>query len=164
MGSGKTTIFKRVMENTPKLIGFDLDELVKEEISEGLEDLGQAIERVGFEKFRKVEKDLLLQKLKESGNALISLGGGSLSSEVIAEIENSEGIKLVWVDTDFETCWERISKESHRPLVKKGRAALESLFQERVSIYRQASLTLNSEEQGRVSKFEELDDECKTGA
>lgn len=164
MGSGKTTIFKRVMENSPGLFGIDLDELIKSEISEGQEDLGQAIERVGWEKFRETERSLLLESLEGNGNSLISLGGGSLSPEVIELISTSKDVKLVWIKTDFETCWERISKETHRPLVGLGKESLKTLFLEREKLYSAASLVLNSNDQRSLSTFEELDDGCKTEA
>lgn len=164
MGSGKTTIFKRLMENSPKVSGFDLDDLVQEKISLDGEDLGQAIERVGFEEFRLVERALLIEKLKEQGNVLISLGGGSLSPEVLEIISKDQDIKLIWLKTDFETCWERISGSKNRPLVKKGKDFLKKLFLERESIYCSADIVLNIEAQQRITCFEELDDECQVKA
>lgn len=164
MGSGKTTIFKRLMENSPKVLGFDLDNLVQEKISLDGEDLGQAIERIGFEEFRLVESHLLTEKLKEQGDCLISLGGGSLSPEILELISKDKGAKLVWVKTDFETCWERISGSTERPLVKKGKEALKQLFEEREAIYCSANIALEIEAQQRVSNFEELDDECQVKA
>lgn len=160
MGSGKTTIFKRVMKNSPKISGFDLDELVQKEISNPGENLGQAIERVGFKAFREVEKSLLFQKLRLEGSCLISLGGGSLSPEVLKYVEESKNIKLIWLKTDFETCWERISSSDDRPLVKKGKEALESLFTEREDQYRSANMVLDMLDQTRIMTFEELDDGC----
>lgn len=160
MGSGKTTILKRVMKNSPEISGYDLDELVQKEISWPSESLGQAIERIGFEVFREAEKSLLFQKLRMEGSCLISLGGGSLSSEVLKFIDKSNDIKLVWLKTDFETCWKRISSSIERPLVKKGQEALKNLFLEREVQYRSAHKVLGIEEQARIMTFEELDDGC----
>ena len=100
MGSGKTTIYKRIMQNSPEIPGFDLDDLVEKKISRESEDLGQAIERVGFSRFREVEKELLFEKLNEEGSSLICLGGGSLSQEVlnllgILKILSSFGLRQI---------------------------------------------------------------------
>lgn len=164
MGSGKTTIYKRIMQNSPEIPGFDLDDLVEKKISRESEDLGQAIERVGFSRFREAEKELLFEKLNEEGSSLICLGGGSLSQEVLNFIGNSKDIKLVWLKTDFETCWGRIKNSTERPLVKKGKEALMTLFKEREDLYRRANKIINLEEQSLISRFEELDDECKIKA
>jgi shikimate kinase len=160
MGSGKTTIYKRIMRNSSGVLGIDLDDLVQAELAKNGESLGAAIKRVGWKKFRETEQSLLFQKLKTEGSMLVSLGGGSLSHEALKFISDTKEVRLVWLKTDFETCWARISASSERPLVKKGKEALMHLFQERELLYSAASLILDSEQQERVLSFEELDDGC----
>ena len=126
MGSGKTTLFERIKEKCPEIECLDLDQVLAQEMAEAGETLGEAIERVGWDEFRDLEENKLYQILTTNSDLLVSLGVGSLSQKIIDEIDLDPEVLLVWLDTDFETCWERIRHDAGRPLVAKGKEFLKT--------------------------------------
>tara|TARA_Y100000590_G_scaffold459130_1_gene615432 strand:+ start:78541 stop:79044 length:504 start_codon:yes stop_codon:yes gene_type:complete len=156
MGSGKTTLFERIKSKSPEVSCKDLDQLIEEKLAEPDETLGDVIGRVGWEKFREVEESLLYQELSFDGNLLISLGGGSLTPRLVDEIDTNPEVRLIWLDTDFETCWSRVSDDAGRPLVAKGKDFLKNLYNERKPLYERASIHLNPHQQGLISNFQQL--------
>lgn len=155
-GSGKTTLFKRIVQNSENIQALELDDLVKSELGIKGETLGDTIRRVGMEGFRETERKLLNQQFSYTSDLLIGLGGGSLSEESIKKIETDKDSKLIWVKTDFETCWNRIAGDENRPLVVKGRAYLEELYKQREQLYKKASISLESEAQNNIFSFKDL--------
>lgn len=156
MGSGKTTLFERIKSNSPEVKCQDLDHVVRDELAQGDESLGDAINRLGWEKFREVENSQLNQLLKSDGDLLLSLGGGSLTPRVCDEIDMDPEVKLVWLETDFETCWDRVKDGAERPLVAKGKEFLQNLYNERKPLYQRAVVHLNPHEQERITLFQHL--------
>lgn len=156
MGSGKTTLFERVKSNCPEVKCIDLDHLLHEKLAEGEESLGDAIRRVGWDSFREAENKMLYQELNSDGDVLLSLGGGSLTPGVVDEIDKNPKMKLVWLETGFDTCWSRVSKDKNRPLVAKGKDFLNNLYNERKDLYSRASIQLNTEDQKKIRLFQQL--------
>jgi len=156
MGSGKTTLFERIKSKCPEVDCKDLDQLIEDKLAEPGETLGEVIGRVGWEKFREAEENLLYQELNSDGDLLLSLGGGSLTPRLIDEVDINPDIRLIWLDTDFETCWSRVSNDAGRPLVAKGKDYLKNLYNERKPLYERASIHLNPHQQGLISIFQQL--------
>lgn len=157
MGSGKSTLmdkWKAESENSEWLFQ-DLDDLVFEKLKDHGNTLGEAIEEVGWENFRNTEADLLKEKISEDKKIILSLGGGTLErEESLRLIKESENTYLVYLATPFEQCWERVSGDENRPLVKNGKEFLADLFKKRESQYSQADTSLKpSESQITLSSF-----------
>ena len=54
----------------------------------------------------------------------------------------------IWLNADLETLWKRVSRRSHRPLLRADnpKGVLSDLFDARKSIYEKADLIVPSEE------------------
>lgn len=130
MGCGKTTIGKL----TAKKFGcafFDTDELI-------VENQGMSIPEIFAQKgepyFRQVEADIVKSMCGKS--AVISCGGGAMINSATAEYVKSTGDKIIFLDVDFDTCYERISCDSNRPIVvNNSKEQLKAIFDERHKIY-----------------------------
>ena len=132
MGCGKTRTGKitaRLLHR--KFVDCD-DYIVKEEgrtIPEIFEQSGEAY-------FRKAETEAI-EKL--SGDFVVATGGGALINENSARAARENGI-VVFINTDFELCYERIKDDKNRPLVcKNTKEQLKELFEERKKIYKKNS-------------------------
>lgn len=154
MGSGKST-FLNLLRDESWGTFLDLDELIFDSIGKTNEDLGQAIERIGWESFRLKESEILKEVLSKDENVFLSLGGGTLET-----LENLELIlaksKLVFLDTPIEECWSRVQNEKQRPLVKNGQKAFYELYSGRLSQYNRANLKLSLEAQRKITKLEQI--------
>ena len=142
-GAGKSTLLNRLKEEK-SLKGFcfvDLDKFIEQEHAKGLE-LGDFIRNYGLEHFRGLEQKALKELTKEN-NLIVALGGGALNEATISFLESDwHGI---FFDIDFETCWKRIQGDSNRPLVNLGKENLQSLYMERLKLYKRFK-SLNSYE------------------
>lgn len=156
MGCGKTTFLKKLEKTSKGKEQFiDLDREMECRFALG-QNLGAYIEKVGWEKFREQEKKLIEEYLvQEHSLGVVALGGGALNSEIIHLMKSKSGF-LVWINTPFEKCWERIKNDQNRPLVQKGREELFKIYQERVAFYAQAQFQLHEEELLKISNLDEL--------
>src|SRR5690606_27580997 len=110
---------------------FDLDGHLEEKLGLKPESLGDYIKAHGLETFRKLEGETLLELVQKNSHSIISLGGGTLSAEVLKRLASYQEIKIVSLATSFEVCFERIKNDSNRPLVLLGKKKLEKLYRER---------------------------------
>ena len=135
MGSGKTTVGK-------KLAGFlrrefiDIDqELVKRT---GV-TISHIFEVEGEKGFRDRETRLLEEVCQRDG-AVVSTGGGIVLRDRNRELMQQAG-KVVFLDIDIETLWERLRGCQNRPLlqVDNPRERVQQLMEERDPAYREAA-------------------------
>lgn len=130
MGCGKTTIGKTLS----KFMGCsfcDTDELIEKKA--GM-TIPQIFKEKGEEEFRRLETEVI--KNLGSFSGVVSCGGGAMLSEKNAEIAASKGI-VIFLVTDFETCYERIKDDSNRPLaVSNTKEQLFEIFCQRMDKYR----------------------------
>ncbi len=129
MGCGKTTISVLLAKN----LGCkccDTDEMIVER--EGM-SIPSIFEKYGEQYFRQAETNLLNDM--KSFRGVAACGGGMMLSEENAAIANSSG-RVVFIDTPFEECYERISGDSNRPIAaSKTKEELKALFDERYPLY-----------------------------
>ena len=143
MGSGKSYLYKQ-WKNSLKDTSLDFvefDEVLVDASS--YQSIEQWVANVGWEEFRAAESQLLKDILEKRLGGIYSLGGGTLTEQSLKLIRESEDAKLLWVDTDFPTCWSRIEKDLSRPLVQKGKDFCENLFKERERLYEKADFHLS---------------------
>ncbi|GAB4018658.1 MAG: hypothetical protein Fur0010_19970 [Bdellovibrio sp.] len=158
MGCGKSTLLEKMKINDLEKDWKydDLDELIYQNWASDFPDLGAWIETVGWERFRRVEGDILKEVLEDTQKRVIALGGGT--------VEHHERLlqdwfsRMFWIDVDFAVCWERIKKMTHRPLVKAGKNALEVLFEQRIEGYQKAKGHLNRIEAEQIDSVRYLVD------
>lgn len=131
MGAGKTSKGK-ILAAKLNSDYRDLDELIVE--NTGMSVL-EIFTKLGEKEFRKIETDTLKNLICQ--NMVLSLGGGTLD-----RVENRTICKnavVIYLDTPFETCYERISN-SERPLVKtKSYEELRQLYNSRAQIYNECA-------------------------
>lgn len=134
---------------------FDLDEEVANCLNISPNHLGSWITSVGIEVFRAKEKEIFLQLVSRSENKVIALGGGSLGGpEVLNECKKHE---LVFLETPFEMCYQRIKNDPNRPLAQgKTKEELFALYQQRLPDYHQAKYTLKTMEREKIVSNETL--------
>ncbi len=156
-GAGKTTLAEK-LSSSDSFGVFDLDEEIFNRMGSGHDHLGDYIEEIGLDEFRKDEIDMikvLHQNFKD--NYLIVLGGGAIESpEILEHIKNING-KLIYISTDFETCYSRLQNENDRPLMKKGKVYMKELYDKRLPIYKQsADVELSDSQVANLFKIADL--------
>lgn len=143
MGCGKTTIGKELNRET-KLRFTDTDQQIERQAGMSIP---QIFKTYGESHFRELETALLRQ-MQTGGkqSRIISTGGG-----ITIRPENRELLKklgfVVWLHTDVDTLYQRISRCTNRPLLQtpNPRSVLEHLLEERHEFYREtAHLTIDT--------------------
>jgi shikimate kinase len=137
-GSGKTS-FLQELESTAPDSGWVFDDLDQIIVQRHKNEIPQLIEDHGWDKFRLWERQELESWLKDDGCGVLSLGGGALSQIVLDIYGVSRKIKMLYLETPFEDCWERLNLPGAeiRPMVKLGKGELHRVYEERVKIYSQ---------------------------
>ncbi|MCL1789391.1 MAG: shikimate kinase [Oscillospiraceae bacterium] len=130
MGCGKTFAGKAVSERLGVPFA-DLDQIIETCTGQKIPDI---IQGQGINRFRDLESEFLDSSDIKSCH-IISLGGGAVLRSKNVTFIKQRGI-LVFIDTDFETCYLRIKGDPDRPLAyEKSRNELEELYQARKKIY-----------------------------
>lgn len=146
MASGKSTIGP-ILANVLGLDFFDLDdEIIKrEEMS-----IVDIFEKKGETYFRNVETQLL-KEISHNDNAIISLGGGTITFNENLKFMKEHGL-VVYLKVDIETLYNRLKNKTDRPLFKdlvlndysreEFIKRINKLFDKRSYYYEQADLTI----------------------
>lgn len=130
MGSGKTSMGQVLAAMTGKQF-VDTDKTIeaREKMS-----ISEIFETKGEDYFRQLELGLVTE-IMQMQNLIVSVGGGFLLHDGIGEILKATGATILFIDENFENCYERI-KDSDRPLVKgKTKEELKALYDERKEHY-----------------------------
>jgi shikimate kinase len=134
MGSGKTTVGRRVAE----LLGrefIDLDHYIVE--SEG-RTIPSIFESDGESGFRAIEK-ASLKKIINSTDAVISTGGGIITyEESRALLKDNEHHTVYYLSAPFDLLYGRIKDDENRPMLKQGYEAVRVLYESRVPLYEES--------------------------
>jgi shikimate kinase len=134
-GAGKSYLLK-LIEQSYHLSHYhfiDLDFLIDQKYAAEFDNIGAMIESIGMEAFRLLELNEI-KDLADKKNVFLALGGGALTQKTQALLSSWTGL---WLDTNFEKCFERIKNDRNRPLVKAGKDCLKKLYQERLANYKQ---------------------------
>ena len=135
MGAGKSSSGRALARKTG-LACLDTDEIVSKQF--GL-TVAEIFARFGEEEFRNAESKVL-EQLSEAGAAIIVTGGG-----IVLRAENVRMLrrlgKVITLEADAETLFERISRRTTRPLMRteNPRATLMELLRERATPYQAAA-------------------------
>lgn len=129
MGCGKTTVGK-LLAQALDMEYLDLDAMIEE-------TAGKPIPRIfsedGEDAFRDLEHEAVLS-LARRIRCVVSTGGGAMTYPRNVRAVSPED-RVVFLDADFPTCYQRI-RYSTRPLVRNNsRQALEEIFQQRRTKY-----------------------------
>lgn len=147
-GAGKSTFLQRMHEaDSAWGVFLDLDSLIEKAVCSEGQTLGDWIRGHGFEEFRVKETEQLSAVLRGDfgPNVCVSLGGGALSEKNYNLIRQDKTSSLVYLNTPFDVCYERIRGDNNRPLSAKSREDLFQLHRERELIYDKSDLVLDQE-------------------
>jgi shikimate kinase len=152
-GAGKSTLLKKLQASAPKsTVCADLDDLVEFFLNQQTKvpkKLGEHIQLLGMEKFRKMEKMALDNFIKNNPDAILALGGGTLNDENILKLKNVATI--LFLDVPFEICWSRIKSDANRPLVAQGMEVMQKLFNDRRKVFKFSHASISAD-----IKYEEM--------
>jgi shikimate kinase len=141
MGSGKT----RVGAELAKVLKVPFTDSDKEiERAAGM-TVAEIFERFGEQEFRSGERKVLLRLLSEGRKVIATGGGAFIQPEIRAAVK--EKAVSVWLKADLDTLVERVSRTSHRPLLKNAdpRAKLQELIDARYPVYAEADITIETD-------------------
>jgi shikimate dehydrogenase len=100
-----------------------------------LGDIPKIFAEHGEQYFRSLE----FSALKTANADIISLGGGALTNPEAAKYAKENAV-VVFIDTGFEVCYERIKNDPNRPLAaSKTKEELLALYNSRLAHYREAA-------------------------
>lgn len=129
MGCGKTTVGRIAA----KKLGYgfcDSDELIVER--EGM-SIPEIFAEKGEPYFRQVEAEII--KSLCGKNTIVACGGGAMLNPDTAAAAAKAGA-VIFIDLDFEVCYERISGDENRPIVMSStKEELEERFNSRHDVY-----------------------------
>jgi len=127
MGAGKSTVGKRLATKLGRTF-FDSD---------------YEIEKAAGLPVRVEQR--VLERLLSGPPHVLATGGGAYLNAQTRETMRNRAI-TVWLNADLETLWKRVSKRSHRPLLKteNPKEVLTNLLEARRPIYELADLTVDS--------------------
>ena len=142
MGAGKSTVGKRLADALGRSFCDSDNEIEK---AAGL-SIADIFTLHGEAEFRRGERRVLERLLNDKPHVLATGGGAYLAPETRALLR--EKAVTIWLNADLETLWRRVSRRSHRPLLKADdpKGILSQLLTERAPIYEQADLIVTSKE------------------
>jgi len=133
MGCGKSTIGRQIADE--KLLPFiDFDEHLEIAAGSTIADTFSYFGESYFRKFESAELLKICTDIRANRKVkVIALGGGTIISSQNSQLVYASGTAF-FIDTDFDTCYDRIKDDPCRPLVTT-REELEELYNKRRPIY-----------------------------
>lgn len=129
MGCGKTTV-GRVLADLLGTAYADMDAYIEK--SEKM-SIPRIFSQKGEEYFRDAETRAVGEMGKNGG--VIACGGGAMLREENARIAGENGI-VVYIDTPYDICWERIKDDPDRPIAAANtKESLRELYEKRKALY-----------------------------
>ena len=139
MACGKTEVARVVAKQLNRKM-VDLDEEITSSESRSPAEL---IRQEGEGSFRNIESASLQRVLEQNEANVIALGGGAWIQPANRQLLAAKNATIVWLDTPFEICWNRIESSSEdRPLGTTKEQASE-LFKQRYPIYELAPIRID---------------------
>jgi shikimate kinase len=141
MGSGKTEVGKRLAQR----LGYaflDTDKLIEEKTGKSISEI---FREEGESSFRELETEVI-KNLSGITGYIISTGGG-----IVIREENILSLKniglVIWLKTSPETIINRISSETHRPLlnVDNPLEQIKKLLSIREQFYSKADVSIDTD-------------------
>ncbi len=129
MGCGKTTV-GRVLADLLGTAYADMDAYIEK--SEKM-SIPQIFSDKGEGYFRDAETRAVEEMGKNGG--VIACGGGAMLREKNADLAAKNGV-VVYIDTPYDICWERIKDDANRPIVAVNtKESLGEFYEKRKALY-----------------------------
>lgn len=142
MGAGKSAIGRQLAERLG-LVFIDADN----EIERAADcTIAEIFQQYGEEYFRAGERRVIARLLEDPPCILATGGGAFIDPETRALMMDKT--LTIWLKAEFDVLWERVSRRSHRPLLKTDdpQGTLQQLMEERYPVYAEAHLTVTSDQ------------------
>lgn len=141
MGAGKSAVGRRVAARLD--VPF-IDADAEIEKAAGC-SVSEIFEREGEAGFRAGERRVVARLLEEEPVHVLATGGGAFMDPGTRALIREKGISL-WLRADLEVLFERVSRRSHRPLLKTAdpKATLAALMEQRYPVYAEADIVVDS--------------------
>lgn len=155
MGSGKSTIGKNLAQKL-SVPFHDLDNLIEKKSGKSIPEI---FESEGEDRFRKIEKDLIIQ-FAQTAEGIIALGGGTLQNQQITDHVKLNGW-LVFLDCKPDTLYNRLKESSNRPMISSSskeslKLKITTLLNDRLKFYEQAHFSIDCSDKDVDTILEEL--------
>lgn len=137
MGAGKTTVGRRFAARLGRTF-IDSDIEIEKAAGMSVEDIFASR---GEAEFRAGEARVISRILKDK-NLVLGTGGGAFIQPDTREIIKQGSISI-WLKAEFDVLFARVSRRSHRPLLKTAnpRQTLKDMIDARYPIYAEADIT-----------------------
>ena len=147
MGAGKSAIGRQLAQR----LGVDFldsDHEIERAADCTIEEIFQMY---GEPYFRDGERRVI-GRLLEGPVCVLATGGGAFMDPETRALMKA-GALTIWLNAEFDVLWERVSRRSHRPLLKTAdpQGTLRQLIEDRYPVYAEADITVASD---RVPKEE----------
>ena len=138
MGVGKSTVGKNLAKKL-KLKFIDIDQIVEKKEKSTIKEI---FENKGEDYFRKTEKKISLEELKNS-NTVIALGGGAFMEKSIRNGAKNLSISF-WLDVSLQSLLIRLKNVKKRPLLDKDnlKESIYKIYSERKKIYNKSDFRI----------------------
>ena len=152
MGAGKSTVGKHLAQ-VLELPFFDSDNEI--EIAANM-TVPELFEEHGEEEFRRLEARVI-ERLLANGPMVLATGGGAYMNEHTRDLLKECAI-TVWLKTDLELLWRRVSRRGGRPLLKNDnpKQVLANLLEQREPFYELADYTVVSKDGPHIQTVREI--------
>ncbi len=140
MGTGKSQLGRKLAD-TLNLNFYDSDSCVEEKAGCSVAEI---FERFGEQKFRRAEKNTILELL-EKGPCIIATGGGAVMTEGTQEALLSRS-HSIWVKSTLDDIMLRVSKNQNRPLLQNDdpQQVLKDVLKARQETYARAPIHIDN--------------------
>lgn len=138
MGAGKSTIGRRLAQRLGAPF-VDADTEIERAAGCSIPDI---FKTYGETAFRDGERRVIARLLQDPPHVLAMGGGAFVNLETRAATR--ENAVSIWLDTDLDTLFRRVSRRANRPMlyVDDPRSELAKLLEERRPVYSKADLTV----------------------
>jgi shikimate kinase len=143
MGAGKSAVGRRVASRLD--IPF-IDADTEIEKAAGC-TISEIFAREGEEGFRAGERRVVTRLLSTEPVHVLATGGGAFMDPDTRALIREKAISL-WLRADLDILFERVSRRSHRPLLKTAdpKGTLRALMEQRYPVYAEAEIIVDSGE------------------
>lgn len=149
--TGKTTVGKAVAQRLGVQL-YDLDDLISQRQGMSIQEM---VSCFGWQHFRAIEREMLLELAQKDENAVISCGGGAVLHDVWDEIKKNA--KVIWLTASVKTIVERMAADEktaqYRPALSSCKTLEEEVkevLSQRLPLYEKAASFVVSTENSSI--------------